>query len=67
MGCVCETECCPAPLLCNNATLRSIHFILSDHEIENIIVCFVLLESGGSDGAGAPGEGPDQLMLRSHL
>jgi hypothetical protein len=27
----------------------------------------LLLESGGSDGAGAPGEGPDQLMLRSHL
>jgi hypothetical protein len=26
-----------------------------------------VLESGGLDGAGAPGEGPDQLMLRSHL
>jgi hypothetical protein len=26
-----------------------------------------LLKSGGSDGAGAPGEGPDQLMLRLHL
>jgi hypothetical protein len=26
-----------------------------------------VLESGGLDSAGAPGEGPDQLMLRSHL
>ena len=27
----------------------------------------LLLELGGLDGAGAPDEGPDQLMLRSHL
>jgi hypothetical protein len=30
-------------------------------------LCGGVLELGESDGAGAPGERPDQLMLRLHL
>jgi hypothetical protein len=40
MGCVRDGKCVPAPLLCNNATLRLSSE--SFYEIENIIVCFVL-------------------------
>ena len=43
---------------------------MSGHEERCLLArkaLLTLLESGGLDGAGAPGEGPDQLMLWSHL